>query len=184
MYTSHGRFLNHNDITKKRKVVVIGDGIRKDLYKEDEEVLGTYLKIQGVNFMVVGVYKEKSSNGDGQNSERQIYVPFTTFSQAFNRADNVGWMAITAEAGSSISEQLDAVVSTVKQSRKVHPDDDRAIGYFDLYREFNRVESLFAAMRWIAIIVDPCTVVGVIGVSNIMLIVVKERTKEIGIRRA
>ena len=182
----HGSLiLNYNDIVQKRKVVVIGDGIRQDLYEEDEDVLGTYLKIQGVNFMVVGTYKEKSSNGGGQNSERQIYVPFTAFSQAFNRADNVGWMAITAKDGKSISDLLPDVVSTVKQSRKVHPDDERAIGYFDLYREFNRVESLFAAMRWIAIIVGTLVLIsGVIGVSNIMLIVVKERTKEIGIRRA
>ncbi len=185
MYTAKGRFLNYNDILQKRKVVVIGDGVRQDLYKDDDEVLGSYLKIQGVNFMVVGTYKEKSSNGGGENSERQIYVPFTAFSQAFNRADNVGWMAITAKDGKSISELLPDVVDTVKGSRKVHPDDERAIGYFDLYREYNRVESLFSAMRWIAIIVGTLVLIsGVIGISNIMLIVVKERTKEIGIRRA
>jgi len=185
MYVANGRFLNYNDIKKRKKVIVIGDGVRQDLYDEDEEVLGTYLKIQGVNFMVVGTYKEKASNGNGQNSERQIYIPFTTFSQAFNRADNVGWMAITATDGHSISNLLPKVVSTVKESRKVHPDDERAIGYFDLYEQYNRVESLFAAMRWIAIIVGTLVLIsGVIGVSNIMLIVVKERTKEIGIRRA
>jgi len=185
MYTAKGRFLNHNDIKEKRKVVVIGDGIRQDLYEKDEEVLGTYLKIQGVNFMVVGTYKEKSSNGGNQNAERQIYVPFTSFSQAFNRADNVGWMAITAKDGSSISNLKEDVIATVKESRKVHPDDERAIGFFDLYEQYNRVETLFSAMRWIAIIVGTLVLIsGVIGISNIMLIVVKERTKEIGIRRA
>jgi putative ABC transport system permease protein len=185
MYTAKGRFLNHNDIKEKRKVVVIGDGIRQDLYEEDEDVLGTYLKIQGVNFMVVGTYKEKSSNGGNQNAERQIYVPFTAFSQAFNRADNVGWMAITAKDGSSISNLKEDVIATVKESRKVHPDDERAIGFFDLYEQYNRVETLFSAMRWIAIIVGTLVLIsGVIGISNIMLIVVKERTKEIGIRRA
>lgn len=185
MYTAKGRFLNHNDIKEKRKVVVIGDGIRQDLYQEDEEVLGTYLKIQGVNFMVVGTYKEKSSNGGNQNAERQIYAPFTSFSQAFNRADNVGWMAITAKDGSSISNLKEDVIATVKESRKVHPDDERAIGFFDLYEQYNRVETLFSAMRWIAIIVGTLVLIsGVIGISNIMLIVVKERTKEIGIRRA
>ncbi|MET1257955.1 ABC transporter permease [Flagellimonas sp. DF-77] len=185
MYVNYGRFLNHNDINLNRKVAVIGDGIRKDLYEEGEDVLGTYLRIQGVNFMVVGTYKEKSSNGNGQNAERQIYVPFTAFSQAFNRADNVGWMAITAQDGQSISEKSEAIINTLKQSRKVHPDDERAIGYFDLYREYNRVESLFMAMRWVAIIVGTLVLIsGVIGISNIMLIVVRERTKEIGIRRA
>ena len=184
-YTAHGRFFNYNDIEEKRKVVVIGDGIRNDLYDEDEEVLGTYLKVNGVNFMVVGTYKEKTSNGGGQNSEREIFMPFTTFSQAFNRSDNVGWMAITAKDGSSISALSESIISTVKQSRKVHPDDKRAIGFFDLYEQFNRVESLFGALKFIAYFVGILVLLsGIIGVSNIMLIVIKERTKEIGIRRA
>jgi putative ABC transport system permease protein len=185
IFVNKGRFINQNDIAKKRKVAVIGDGVRQDLFEDDEEFLGAYVRIQGVNFMVVGTYKEKSSNGDGQNAERQIYVPFTAFSQAFNRADNVGWMAITAHDGQSISNKVDDILSTVKQSRRIHPDDERAVGYFDLYEQYNRVESLFMAMRWIAIIVGTLVLIsGIIGVSNIMLIVVKERTKEIGIRRA
>jgi len=185
LYVAHGRFFNHNDIKDKRKVVVIGDGIRQDLYKKDEDVLGTYLKISGINFMVVGTYKEKTSNGGGQNSEREIFMPFTTFSQAFNRSDNVGWMAITSKDGSSISNLKEKIISTVKQSRKIHPDDKRAVGYFDLYEEYNRVESLFGALRFIAYFVGILVLLsGIIGVSNIMLIVIKERTKEIGIRRA
>lgn len=185
MYVAHGRFFNHNDIKEKRKVVVIGNRIRDELYEEDEEVLGTYLKISGINFMVVGTYKEKTSNGGGENSERQIFMPFTTFSQAFNRADNVGWMAITAKDGSSISNLTEKIVNTVKQSRKVHPKDERAIGFFDLYEQFNRVQSLFGALRFVAYFVGILVLIsGIIGVSNIMLIVIKERTKEIGIRRA
>lgn len=185
IFVNKGRFLNQNDIDKKRKVAVIGDGVRQDLFEDDEEFMGAYLRIQGVNFMVVGTYKEKSNNGDGQNAERQIFVPFTAFSQAFNRADNVGWMAITAEDGQSISNKVDGILNTVKQSRRIHPDDERAVGFFDLYEQYNRVESLFMAMRWIAIIVGTLVLIsGIIGVSNIMLIVVKERTKEIGIRRA
>lgn len=185
IFVNKGRFLNQNDIVEKRKVAIIGDGVRQDLFENDEEFLGAYIKIQGVNFMVVGTYKEKSSNGGGQNAERQIYVPFTAFSQAFNRADNVGRIAITAEDGQSVSEKVDKIISAVKKSRRIHPNDERAIGYFDLYEQYNRVESLFMAMRWIAIIVGTLVLIsGIIGVSNIMLIVVKERTKEIGIRRA
>lgn len=185
MYVAHGRFFNYNDIDQKRKVVVIGNRIRSDLYQEEEEVLGTYLKINGVNFMVVGTYKEKTSNGGGENNEREIFMPFTTFSQTYNRADNVGWMAITANDGSSITELNKAVVGTVKQSRKIHPDDERAIGFFDLYEQFNRVEGLFGALKFVAYFVGILVLLsGIIGVSNIMLIVIKERTKEIGIRRA
>ena len=185
IYIAHGRFINRNDIDEKRKTVVIGDGIRKDLYDEDEEVLGTYIKISGINFMVIGTYKERGSNGGGQNSEREIFMPFTSFSQAFNRADNVSRLSLTARDGSSISDLSETIVSTLKEGRRIHPDDERAIGYFDLYEQYNRVESLFGALKFVAYFVGILVLLsGIIGVSNIMLIVIKERTKEIGIRRA
>lgn len=180
-----GRFINQNDIREKRKVAVIGAGVVKDLYDLGEEVLGTYIKISGVNFMVVGTYKKKSNDGDGEEGQKEIFVPFTSFSQAFNRADNVGWMAITANDGTSITSLKENIVGVLKEKHKVHPEDQRAIGYFDLYEQYNRVESLFGAMRFIAYFVGILVLLsGIIGVSNIMLIVVKERTKEIGIRRA
>lgn len=180
-----GRFINHNDIREKRKVAVIGEGVVTDLYDLGEEVLGTYIKIQGVNFLVVGTYKKKANDGDGEEGQKQVFVPFTAFSQAFNRADNVGWMAITAKDGTSITSLKEQIVSVLKEKHKVHPDDQRAIGYFDLYEQYNRVESLFGAMRFIAYFVGILVLLsGIIGVSNIMLIVVRERTREIGIRRA
>ena len=185
MTITSGRFINHNDIEAKRKVAIIGDGVRNELYDKGEEIIGTFIKIQGVNFMVVGSYKKKSNNGDGEEGQKEIFVPFTAFSQAFNTGNDVGWMAITANDGSSISELKEDIVSLVKENRKIHPDDDRAVGYFDLYEQFNRVESLFAALRWVAYFVGVLVLLsGIIGVSNIMLIVIKERTKEIGIRRA
>ena len=184
MTVTSGRFINYNDINDKRKIAVIGQGVRNDLYDKGEDVLGTYIKIQGVNFLVVGTYKKNSSDG-GEEGQKEIFVPFTAFSQAFNRGEDVGWMAITANDGSSISILKEKIVEVMKQRHKVHPEDNRAIGYFDLYEQYNRVESLFAGIRWIAIIVGTFVLIsGIIGVSNIMLIVVKERTKEIGIRRA
>tara|TARA_R110002051_G_scaffold286905_1_gene349564 strand:- start:6220 stop:7473 length:1254 start_codon:yes stop_codon:yes gene_type:complete len=178
-----GRFINQNDIEENRKVAVIGDGVKNELYGKDEDVLGTYVKIQGVNFMVVGTYKKKSNNGE--EGQKEIFVPFTAFSQAFNMGDDVGRMAITAQDGSSISDLKEKILSIVKENRKIHPDDKRAVGYFDLYEQFNRVESLFGALRWVAYFVGVLVLLsGIIGVSNIMLIVIKERTKEIGIRRA
>ena len=185
MTITSGRFLNQNDIREKRKIAIIGRGVRDDLYDRDEEVIGTYIKIQGVNFMVVGTYKKNSSDGDGEEAQKEIFVPFTTFSQAFNRGEDVGWMAITANDGHSISVLKEDIIKTMKEKHKVHPEDDRAIGYFDLYEQYNRVESLFGAMGFIAYFVGVLVLLsGIIGVSNIMLIVVKERTKEIGIRRA
>ena len=184
MAVTSGRFLNYNDINEKRKVAIIGQGVKNDLYDKDEDALGTYIKIQGVNFMVIGTYK-KSNSGGGEEGQKEIFVPFTSFSQAFNRGEDVGWMAITANDGSSISQLKDKIVEVMKKRHKVHPEDTRAIGYFDLYEQYNRVESLFGALKAVAYIVGIMVLLsGIIGVSNIMLIVVKERTKEIGIRRA
>ena len=184
MTITSGRFLNQGDINEKRKVAVIGNGVRNDLYELGEEVLGTYIKIRGVNFMVIGTYK-KNSNDQGEEGEKEIFVPFTSFSQAFNMGNNVGWMAITANDGASISDLKMDIVNTMKKQHKVHPEDTRAIGYFDLFEEYSRIESLFGALKLIAYFVGTLVLLsGIIGVSNIMLIVVKERTKEIGIRRA
>ena len=184
MTITSGRFLNQNDIEEKRKIAIIGDGVKNELYGQGENVIGTYVIIQGVNFMVVGTYQKKSDGG-GEEGQKEIFVPFTAFSQAFNTANDVGWMAITAKDGSSISNLKEKIVDVVKESRKIHPDDKRAVGYFDLYEQFNRVESLFGALRWVAYFVGVLVLLsGIIGVSNIMLIVIKERTKEIGIRRA
>lgn len=185
MTITSGRFMNQNDVEDKRKVAVIGEGVKNELYDKEEDVLGTYVKIQGVNFMVVGTYKKKSNDGDGEEGQKEIFMPFTAFSQAFNMGNDVGWMAITAQDGSSISNLKEKIVNVVKENRKIHPDDKRAVGYFDLYEQFNRVESLFGALRWVAYFVGVLVLLsGIIGVSNIMLIVIKERTKEIGIRRA
>lgn len=96
MDISRGRFVNQNDINEKRKVAVIGEGVKNELYDLGETVIGSFIKIQGVNFMVIGTYKKKSNDGDGEEGQKQIFVPFTAFSQAFNRGNDVGWMAITA----------------------------------------------------------------------------------------
>ena len=185
MDITSGRFINYNDINTKRKVAVIGEGVKTSLYNKDEEILGSYIKIQGVNFMVVGTYKKKTSGGDGEENQKQIYIPFTSFAQAFNTSDNVGWMAVTATDNTPITKLKDRIIKILKKNHKIHPDDQRAIGYFDLFEEYSRVQRLFTAIKIVAYFVGILVLIsGVIGVSNIMLIVVKERTKEIGVRRA
>jgi len=184
MEITSGRFINYADIENKRKVAIIGEGVRSGLYDKGEEAIGTYIKIQGVNFMVVGTYKKKTNDGN-EEGQSEIYVPFTTFSQAFNQGDKVGWMAITANDGTPITSIKQNIFDIVKKNHKIHPDDNRAVGHFDLFEQYNRIESLFFALRVIAYFVGTLVLLsGIIGVSNIMLIVVKERTKEIGIRRA
>lgn len=181
-----GRFVNQQDILLKRKIAVIGQGVIDGLYEKAESVIGTYIKINGVNFMVVGTYNSKSNNnGDAESAQKNIFVPFTTFQQAFNFGDTVGWMALTANDNASITLLKPKIFEFMKARHSIHPDDERAIGNFDLFEEFSKVQGLFLILRFIAYFVGTLVLLsGVIGISNIMLIVVKERTKEIGIRRA
>lgn len=186
MDITSGRFINYGDIQEKRKVAVIGEGVKTGLYEYGENPLDTYIKISGVNFKVIGTYKKKgNSGGDAEEAQKEIYIPFTSFSQAFNMGNNVGWMAITAEDGSSITELKPQIFDLMKERHTIHPEDDRAIGNFDLYEEFSKVQGLFLALRVVAYVVGILVLLsGIIGISNIMLIVVKERTNEIGVRRA
>ena len=185
MAITNGRFINYNDINESRKVAVIGEGVQNELYEKGENALNSYIKINGVNFTVIGTYKKKSNEGDGEEGQKQIFVPFTAFSQAFNRADRVGWFAITAVDGTPITSIKEKVFDVLKERHTIHPEDNRAIGHFDLFAEYNKVERLFGALNVVAYVVGILVLLsGIIGISNIMLIVVKERTKEIGIRRA
>jgi len=185
MDITSGRFINYSDINQKRKVAIIGNGVYKALYEAEEEAIGSYIKINGVNFMVIGTYKKKSNDGDAEENQKEIYVPFTAFSQAFNMGNNVGWMAITAVDGTSITQLKEQIFEVVKERHSIHPEDDRAIGHFDLYQEYSKINGLFTALNFVAYFVGILVLLsGIIGISNIMLIVVKERTKEIGIRRA
>lgn len=180
-----GRFVNQQDIEQKRKVCVIGKGVISELYGKEEEAVGTYIKINSINFMVVGVYKSKQQGGNAEQEQKNIFIPFTTFQQAFNYGDKVGWMALTAKDETSITDLKPKILEIIKSLHSINPTDDRAVGNFDLYEQFNKVQSLFNILKVIAYFVGTLVLIsGVIGISNIMLIVVKERTKEIGIRRA
>jgi len=181
-----GRFINQNDIDQKRKVAVIGTGVQKGLYDFGEEVLGSYIKIQGVNFMVIGMYEKTSSTrGDLEEAQKQIFVPFSAYSQAFNMGNVVGWMAITAKDGYSITNLKSDVFEVIKKRHRINPEDDNAVGNFDLFEQYTKISGLFLALDAVAYLVGILVLFsGVIGISNIMLIVVKERTKEIGVRRA
>ncbi|MBU2940055.1 ABC transporter permease [Lacinutrix sp. C3R15] len=179
-----GRFISYSDIDSKRKVCVIGEDVVKAMYDQDEDPLGSYIKVNGVNFLVIGTFKAANS-GDQEEDANTIFMPFTTFGQAFNRGDSVGWMAITAKDGISVTSVKPKILELMKASHKVHPDDDRAIGNFDLSEAFGRINGLFSILSVVGYFVGALVLMsGIIGISNIMLIVVKERTREIGVRRA
>lgn len=181
-----GRFINYGDIENNRKVAVIGVGVKKELFTNNEKVLGSYIKIDGVNFKIVGIYnKPNAQGGRKEEEESEIYAPFTTFAQAFNGGDKVRFYFITAKDGFSITELKEDIFALLRKNHDIHPEDDRAVGHFDLYNEFKQINGLFTALTGVSYFVGFLILIsGIIGISNIMLIVIKERTKEIGVRRA
>lgn len=185
MDITQGRFISYSDIQEKRKAIVIGVDVVKTLYDKDEEVIGTYIKINGVNFMVVGVFQASNSDGNSEEEANSIFVPFTTFGQVFNYADNVSYMVATAEDQTSITDLKPQILAKLREQRTVHPEDERALGNFDRAEAFGKVTGLFDILSFVGFFVGFLILAsGMIGIINIMLIVVKERTKEIGVRRA
>jgi putative ABC transport system permease protein len=179
-----GRFLNQYDIDEKRKVTVIGTNVRDVLFG-DENPINKNVKINGVFFKVVGVWKTKRKGNDGESDSQTLYVPFTTFQKAFNYANIVGWIAMNIDPNADAEIVEEKVKTVLKRRHKVAPEDKRAFGAFNAKVEFEKMNGLFNGIAMLIWVVGTGTLIaGVIGVSNIMLIIVKERTKEIGIRRA
>lgn len=182
---SRGRFLNQLDIKEKRKVAVIGPRVAEVLFAEGENPLGSYIRINGVYFMVIGL---STSDGAGQSPEEQlnkIFLPFSSFQQAFNYGNIVGWFAMTAKKGISATYAEERALSALKKRHLISPDDRMAIGRWNMKEEYDKLQGLFSGIEGLVWVVGTGTLLaGVIGVSNIMLIVVKERTREIGIKRA
>ena len=182
----HGRYLNDNDIKNRRKVTVIGRRVYQDLFDKDENPIGKYIRVQGVYFQVIGVSKPLNANiSFGGNKEETVTIPFSSFQQAFNVGDRIGMMAITARKGIPVSQVEEETIELMKKRHTVSLKDDRAIGHFNLEEQFNKIMGLFIGINVLVWIVGTGTLIaGIIGVSNIMLVVVKERTSEIGIQRA
>lgn len=180
-----GRFINDNDIADKRKVAILGIRVVNDLFSQGEDPLGEYIQIQGVYFQVIGIFKSKKGDQQAEWDNKAIFIPFTTLQKVYNYGDMVGWYSMTAKKDFPASVVEDKAKELLKKRHTIHPDDDRAVGSFNLEKEWSKMTNLFNGIRGLVWIVGIGTLLaGVIGVSNIMLIVVKERTKEIGVQRA
>lgn len=180
-----GRFLNPFDTAEARKIAIIGTGVRKVLFEPSENPIGQSIVINGVYFQVVGVFLSSRSGEQADEDAQTIFVPFTTFQRAFNYGDRVGWIAVISRPDVPASVAEEKVLALLRARHQVAPDDDRAFGHWNMEKEFEKISGLFLGIRVLIWLVGTGTLAaGAIGVSNIMLIVVKERTKEIGIRRA
>ena len=177
-----GRFINQNDISERRKVAVISEDIYKQLFEKDENSIGDYIQINSTNFKVIGVFQEQDVNM-GPSSD--VHIPFTTFQQLYNTGDRVGWMVITGKSDYNIRQIEEDVKLLLRNLNKIHPRDNRAFGSFNLGKEFAKITGFLTGMQFLTWFVGIATLIaGVFAIGNILLITVKERTKEIGVRRA
>jgi len=178
-----GRFLNEADIDQARKVCVIGERTQRELFDEDENPIGGYIRIDNIYFQVVGVHK--FTPGGGFESDSDIFIPFTTFKKLYNTGDNVSWFTIAAYDDADVVKVEEDIKSVLKSIHNVNPKDERAFGSFNLGEIFNKIMGFSNGLTFLSLIVGIATILaGVIGIGNILLISVKERTKELGVRRA
>ncbi|HEX4420029.1 MAG TPA: ABC transporter permease [Kofleriaceae bacterium] len=180
-----GRFVNERDIAEQRKIAVIGQAVRDELFPADVNPIGQYLKISGVYFEIVGITRTLRTGQQGDRDAHTVFVPFTTLKNAFHVGDVVGFFAMTAKPGTDGPELEHQVRTALMTHHRVSPDDALAIGSFNMFVMFGKIEMFFLVLVVVSWIVGGATLLaGVVGVSNIMLITVKERTKEIGVRKA
>ena len=178
---SQGRFINQNDIDLKRKVAVLAKDIYKQLFEKDENPIGKYVQINNINFKVVGIYEP----GNIEFSGDVVYIPFTSFQQIYNTGDKIGFVMITGKPEFNISQIEQDAKLLLKNLNKIHPNDKQAFRSFNLGKEFAKITGFLKGMQFLTWFVGLATLIaGVFAIGNILLITVKERTKEIGVRRA
>ncbi|MBB6372520.1 ABC transporter permease [Chryseobacterium shigense] len=180
-----GRYINDADVLGNKNVVVIGEEIYKNFFdaKKKENPIGKQVNIKGLFFNVIGVFRVKK--GGGFENDRTAFIPLSTYTKMYNAGDQIDMFAIVSKPNANVNGVEEEVKQVLKTKNKVSPEDTNAFGSFNLGKEFKKLTGFLTGMQLLTIIVGTLTILaGVIAISNILLITVKERTKEIGIRRA
>lgn len=180
-----GRFLNEIDMQQQRKVCIIGEQVWKDLFASDEQVEGKVLLMNGTYFTVVGVYKRQSQFFSFGDDERTVAIPTTLMQQMFGMGKRVHMLTVAGREDVPSTELEQAIKEVVFARHIISPEDKKAAWTMSLADFVNKMKGLFNGIALLTWIVGLGTLLaGIVGVSNIMLVLVKERTQEIGIRRA
>ncbi len=180
-----GRYINDADVSGNKNVIVIGEEVYKNFFesKKNEDPIGKSVNVKGTFFNVIGVYRVKKTGGP--DNDQSAFIPFSTYSKMYNEGDKVGFFAIVSKPDADLNAVEENVKSELKSKYNVSPEDTNAFGSFNLGKEFKKLTGFLTGMQLLTIVVGSLTILaGVIAISNILLITVTERTKEIGIRRA
>ena len=180
-----GRFINESDQASTRKVCVIGKKVADELFGSSE-ALGKEIDLNGIYYKVVGVVGQTSEiNIGGSSMDESVYIPASSMRASYNLGNKVNMFMMTIVAGHSPSEYEQLIRRIVARNHPIAPDDRAALGFFDISEQFKMVDNLFSGITILALFVGLGTLLsGIVGIGNIMWIIVRERTHEIGIRRA
>ena len=181
----YGRYLNEMDIKEHRKVCVIGKKVYKDLFKEGGDPCGKKIRIDSTYYEVVGVDYSSGNINIGGRTEEKVTIPISMMQAAFNRGNEIDVIAATGRQGVMMSEITPRIRETIARAHYVDPTDEQGMFVFNSELMFQMINNLFKGVNILIWLVGLGTLLaGAIGVSNIMMVTVRERTTEIGIRRA
>ncbi len=181
----YGRYINDIDIKERRKVCVLGTRIYEVLFNPGQNPLGEHVRVNGIYFTVIGVARKTAQANIGGDTDETVVLPFSTMQQAFNQGNIIHFLAATAKPGVKVKVIQEKIVETLKDIHQISPDDKDAVFNMNIEEQFNMFNNLGIGIAMLIWIVGLGTLfAGAVGVSNIMLVTVRERTKEIGIRRA
>ncbi|PKH52032.1 ABC transporter ATP-binding protein [Tenacibaculum sp. Bg11-29] len=178
-----GRYINERDLKEKSKVIVIGRLVKQDLFGE-KPALGKRVSVNGISYLIIGIF----SDAGGDNEERQTYMPVTTAQMIYGNNDHLSQIIVGYDPKLSLDEAIafgNKMERDLRKNLGIHPDDQSALSVRNMAEANKGVGTFMLALYFIVIFVGSGTLIaGIIGISNIMIFVIKERTKEFGIRKA
>lgn len=179
-----GRAFNQRDEELHRKVVVIGRTVKEEIFGNINPI-GKYLVIKGISFQVIGVVKFDGESRRLLEAEESLFIPLSTSLSLFGNGKDISWFVCTIAGNKRVVDVEEQIISFLKMRHRIAPEDDQAIGRFNLEKEYRKITGLFSGIRAFLWMVGIGTLMaGVVSVSNVMLITVKDRTREIGVRKA
>src|SRR5574344_186057 len=181
----YGRYINDMDVLQRRKVCVIGKKVYKDLFPKGGDPCGRFIRLDSIYYQVVGVDYNTGNMSINGRAEESVVMPITLMQQAYNKGDSIDMVCVTVKKGVTISSITNHMREVIARAHVVSPDDESAVKVFNTEVLFGMLDSLFKGVNFLVWLVGIGTLLaGAIGVSNIMMVTVRERTIEIGIRRA
>jgi putative ABC transport system permease protein len=179
-----GRFINQADLDQKRKSVVIGVPVAEFFFGDPDAALGKWMDVNRVPFQIVGIYDDTGN----EDETKKAYIPIATAQAAFNGQDRVNMIMFTVPTdvdGDASKVIADEALAKLAEAHRFDPEDPQAVRVRNNVENFEKFQQIFAMIKYFVTFMAICALVaGIVGVSNIMMIAVRERTREIGVRKA